>query len=147
MTMLISFLPNFIGRRDCNAGGRHCDVEQLEARLVHTQEVAGSSPAVATGREAENKITPLERHPISGCLFHYDGKYTVNKVFEAWYMEKRKPNIRKQDGAAHYFCPKCGNHILSTRNMSQSGKKVNYCPECGQGIDWTGISLETYWPQ
>ena len=22
MTMLISFLPNFIGRRDCNAGGR-----------------------------------------------------------------------------------------------------------------------------
>ena len=47
MTMLISFLPNFIGRRDCNAGGRHCDVEQLEARLAHNQEVAGSSPAVA----------------------------------------------------------------------------------------------------
>ena len=48
MTMLISFLPNFIGRRDCNAGGRHCDVEQLGARLAHTQEVAGSIPAVAT---------------------------------------------------------------------------------------------------
>ena len=48
MTMLISFLPNFIGRRDCNAGGRHCDVEQLAARLAHNQEVAGSIPAVAT---------------------------------------------------------------------------------------------------
>lgn len=31
-----------------NAGGRYCDVEQLEARLVHTQEVAGSNPAFAT---------------------------------------------------------------------------------------------------
>ena len=49
MTMLISFLPNLIGRRDCNAGGRHCDVEQLGARLAHNQEVTGSSPAVATG--------------------------------------------------------------------------------------------------
>ena len=52
MKEAISFLLNFIGRRDCNAGGRHCDVEQLGARLAHTQEVAGSSPAVATGREA-----------------------------------------------------------------------------------------------
>lgn len=157
--MLISFLLNFIGRWHTASGGRYCDVEQLAARLAHTQEVAGSSPAFATviphktdllagqRRRARKKITPLERHPLPGCLLHYDGKYTVNKVFEAWYMEKRKPNIRKQDGAAHYFCPKCGNHILSTRNMSQSGKKVNYCPECGQGIDWTGISLETYWPQ
>lgn len=49
MKEAISFLLNFIGRRDCNAGGRHCDVEQLGARLAHTQEVAGSSPAVATG--------------------------------------------------------------------------------------------------
>ena len=46
MKEAISFLLNFIGRRDCNAGGRHCDVEQLGARLAHTQEVAGSSPAV-----------------------------------------------------------------------------------------------------
>lgn len=44
----LMILPNFIGRRDCNAGGRYCDVEQLEARLVHTQEVAGSNPAFAT---------------------------------------------------------------------------------------------------
>ena len=46
------FLPNFIGRWHTAAGGQHCDVEQLEARLAHNQEVAGSSPAVATGREA-----------------------------------------------------------------------------------------------
>ena len=38
----------FIGRRNCNAGGRHCDVEQLAARLAHNQEAAGSNPAVAT---------------------------------------------------------------------------------------------------
>lgn len=70
MKEAISFLLNFIGRRDCNAGGRHCDVEQLAARLAHTQEVAGSSPAVATGREAENRITPLERHPLPGVFYN-----------------------------------------------------------------------------
>ena len=52
MTMLISFLPNFIGRRDCNAGGRHCDVEQLAARLAHNQEVAGSIPVRSTKNAA-----------------------------------------------------------------------------------------------
>ena len=44
----LMILPNFIGRRDCNAGGRYCDVEQLEARLVHTQEVPGSTPGNPT---------------------------------------------------------------------------------------------------
>lgn len=74
-------------------------------------------------------------------------KYTITKVFEVCGMGKCRPAIQKQGGARHYFCPKCGNHILSTKNMSQSGEKVNYCPECGQGIDWSGIVLETYWPQ
>lgn len=60
-------------------------------------------------------------------------------------MEREKPIIEKSGKTTRYFCPKCKNHILSTKELRQSGVKVNYCPECGQGIDWSGITLEVYW--
>lgn len=66
-------------------------------------------------------------------------------------MDKIKPVIKaegpKEGNPKHYFCPKCGKHIMSTKDYSQSGRKDNYCSVCGQGIDWEDIEIETYWAQ
>ena len=63
-------------------------------------------------------------------------------------MGKIKPVIKdEKNGAKHYICPKCAYRIVSTKNLRQEGEKSNYCPNCGQKFDWSGIALETYWPQ
>ncbi len=60
---------------------------------------------------------------------------------------KMIPLITKNGKRTDYSCPKCGNHILSTKDMRKSGSKYNYCPDCGQGLDWSNIVLEIYWPE
>lgn len=58
---------------------------------------------------------------------------------------KKAPIIKKNDGMTSYYCPKCRNRILSTKDMRQTGKKDNYCRICGCKINWENITLEVYW--